>query len=477
MKKSFILFAVLLIMVATGCSGSDRTVPTTEPPSSKKAITAFSFTSPAATGVITEASHTIAITVPFGTVVTALVPTIIHTGSSISPATGVANNFTSPVTYTVTAADATKQPYTITVTVAAPLASLPKTGQTLCYNSDGYVRDCSTNTGQDGYLQKGVTWPSPRFTDNGDLTITDKLTGLMWTKNGNAPGPVACTPGVAKTWQGALDYVTCLNANNYLSHSDWRLPNRIELLSPINYGPPNPATWLIEQGFSDVYYYYWSSTTYAPDAKYAWQVVMYSGQVSFSYKDGINGNVWPVRTGQLGTVNLPKTGHTVCYNNTAVIACTNTGQDGDLQKGVTWPSPRFADHGDLTITDNLTGLMWTKDGNAPGPVACSPGVTKIWQEALDYVACLNANNYLLHSDWRLPNVNEMESVVHSGQSHPDTWLIAQGFSNVQANSYVSSSTYLRNEVNAWNVWMEDGGFFGDDKDSSHYYVWPVRAGQ
>ena len=83
-----------------------------------KAITAFNFTTPAVTGTITEASHAIALTVPYGTSVTALVPTIIITGASVSPASGTAQNFTSPVTYTVTAADSTTQAYMVTVTVA-----------------------------------------------------------------------------------------------------------------------------------------------------------------------------------------------------------------------------------------------------------------------------------------------------------------------------------------------------------------------
>ncbi len=87
-----------------------------------KAITAFSFTSPVATGTINETNHTIAVTVPYGTNVTALVPTITHIGASISPASGVARNFTSPVTYTVTAADALTQSYVVTVTIAAPKA-------------------------------------------------------------------------------------------------------------------------------------------------------------------------------------------------------------------------------------------------------------------------------------------------------------------------------------------------------------------
>ncbi len=94
------------------------TVTVAPPPSSAKAITAFSFASPAATGVINEALHTIAVSVPYGTNVSALVPSITITGASVSPLSGAAQNFTSPVTYTVTAADASTQAYVVTVTVA-----------------------------------------------------------------------------------------------------------------------------------------------------------------------------------------------------------------------------------------------------------------------------------------------------------------------------------------------------------------------
>ena len=62
--------------------------------------------------------------------------------------------------------------------------SLPKTGQTTCWDTIGNVIPCP-GTGQDGEIQAGVAWPSPRFNDNGNGTVTDKLTGLMWTQNAN----------------------------------------------------------------------------------------------------------------------------------------------------------------------------------------------------------------------------------------------------------------------------------------------------
>jgi uncharacterized repeat protein (TIGR02543 family) len=82
-----------------------------------KAITGFSFASPAATGTITEGTKTIAVTAPYGTALTSLTPTITITGTSISPASGTAQNFTGPVPYTVQAGDGSTQVYTVTVIV------------------------------------------------------------------------------------------------------------------------------------------------------------------------------------------------------------------------------------------------------------------------------------------------------------------------------------------------------------------------
>ena len=159
-----------------------------------------------------------------------------------------------------------------------------------------------------------------------------------------------------------------------------------------------------------------------------------------------------------GAVELPKTGQTATYF---------TGDDGDLEIGVAWPDPRFtvgtgaeAD----CVTDNLTGLMWVKKPDS---------TTRTWTDALTY-----ANNLTLcdHTDWRLPNVNELESLIHAGLSNIATWLNAQGFSNVQPNWYWSSTTSAYQTDSAWFVNMWDGNVSYHNKGSS-YLVWPVRAGQ
>jgi hypothetical protein len=160
-----------------------------------------------------------------------------------------------------------------------------KTGQTKCYDTAGVEVPCA-GTGQDGEIQAGVAWPNPRFSVNGDC-VTDNLTGLMWTKNASLTG--------SKTWQGALDYANSLTLCGY---SDWRLSNRKELISLIDFSKYNPA---LPTGhpFTNVQTYYWSSTTYADNTANAWFVDMWKGFVYFYNKGGYNYNfyIWPVRGG------------------------------------------------------------------------------------------------------------------------------------------------------------------------------------
>jgi Protein of unknown function (DUF1566) len=191
---------------------------------------------------------------------------------------------------------------------AAP-ADVPQTGQVTSY-------DTNTMPADDGAMQKGVAWPKPRFTSMSSgtgIVVTDNLSGLMWTADAGTPtfaGTTStCTAGIALYWQWALDYVACLNENNYLNHSDWRLPNVNELESLVHAeyarettcggACPTNADWLNTQGFSNVYPgYYWSSTTYAADAGYAWSVDMYRGGVSRNYPKTCYFYAWPVRAGQ-----------------------------------------------------------------------------------------------------------------------------------------------------------------------------------
>lgn len=184
-----------------------------------------------------------------------------------------------------------------------------------------------------------------------------------------------------------------------------------------------------------------------------------------------------------GTIQLPCTGQTTCYDSFgAEINCAGSGQDGEIQQGVPWPNPRFTDNVDGTITDNLTGLMWAKDAGTPTVETCVGG-GKTWEEGLIYIECLNSHNYLGHSDWRLPNINEMESLVNSGTTNSATWLESQGFVNVWfalndvIHSYPSSTSFPRGPTNTIMSVILDGTITIGTKFAISWLAWPVRLGQ
>ena len=108
--------------------------------------------------------------------------------------------------------------------------------------------------------------------------------------------------------------------------------------------------------------------------------------------------------------------------------------------GVAWPSPRFTVNAG-TVVDNLTGLIWAQDGNLM--VTRDPGYdynsnpydgAVLYYRALNYVTKLNDEGYLGYNDWRLPNVNEMNSLINANEPHNETWLNSQGFINAIARS-------------------------------------------
>jgi hypothetical protein len=352
---------------------------------------------------------------------------------------------------------------------ATPPAPVPQTGQTLCYEAMGTAVIGCAGTGQDGDTRTGVGWPDRRFAENGEQTIVDRLTGLVWTRDANpAGGP--------RTWQEALGYINTLNRGNHLGRSDWRLPNVNELESLVN-KQSNLAEWLQAQGLRNLQVdYYWTSTSYASYPRYAWSVDIYGGIVAGHDKADVY-FVWPVRRGEPGAVSLPQTGQTACYDRSGTaVACAGTGQDGESQAGVAWPSPRFVENADGTMSDRLTGLAWSREGLAAGPDACLPGVPKTLRDALQFVACLNASGYLGRNDWRVPNRNELATLLHRGQADSAAWLNTLGFSRVQSAGHWSSSTFVYAVQNGWGVNLHDGAVTTCPKDHD-LNVWPVRGGE
>ena len=188
-------------------------------------------------------------------------------------------------------------------------APVPRTGQTSTV-------PFPAETGSDGYHQRGVAWPNPRFTDNANGTVTDKLTGLIWLRNANCTDTVG---GINKS-SGTLSWLMALTWSNNLAAGhcgltdgstagQWRLPNLREMQSLIHYGftvPALPNTsglgkWTEGNPFAGVQsLYHWSCTTYTNSATggHAYRVGLLDGIVDQGNKSSDTHYVWPVRGGQ-----------------------------------------------------------------------------------------------------------------------------------------------------------------------------------
>lgn len=119
-----------------------------------------------------------------------------------------------------------------------------------------------------------------RFVDNGNETVTDTQTGLMWTKHANPFGRLK--------WNDAM--YTC-SSFSISGISGWRLPSRDELVAIFHaLKDGHPFTG----GQSS---YYWSSSTCADGTDFAWIVVMDNGGV-FTVVKSFTAHVWPVRAAQ-----------------------------------------------------------------------------------------------------------------------------------------------------------------------------------
>lgn len=294
-------------------------------------------------------------------------------------------------------------------------AALPKTGQTVSYL-----------VGDDGNLECGTAWPEPRFINHNDGTITDRLTGLMWER-----APL----DTGRAWTAAVDYCNNLEL---AGHSDWRLPNRTELMSLFHFGVDQPYSWLAGQGFGALSHEpYWSGTRCGEDPEQAWTVSLtsYLGNVQRSDK-GYENHAMAVRTTSPGVIGLPRTGQD---------RTDKPGDDGSLQQGLDWPAPRFTDNGDGTITDELTGLMWQRS-----PVADK----KTWENAIGYCNGLYLTGQF---DWRLPNVLELASLYNARRDDNHAWLNDQGFVGVQNEIYCSSTSLSADHDHQEYAWMMNAG--------------------
>ncbi len=251
---------------------------------------------------------------------------------------------TTTLTYTPIAGSAAGNRLAAYGMAAASQVKLPDTSQTL---------DTTATFGEDA----DYTINPQTFTDNGNGTITDSVTGLMWQKTDNGES----------TWDTAVTNAAGIATGGF---TDWRLPTPSELFSIFNHNNGNPAL----------------NPTYFPNnsvgaADYWWTSDIYGSSTT---------NVWCSNAGG-GLGGKPKSetisaGGVLRYSARYVRGAKPTN------------GHNYLNNGDGTITDLDMGLMWTQ----------LPGASTTWDAALSYAENLSLGGF---SDWRLPNVKELQTLT------------------------------------------------------------------
>lgn len=191
---------------------------------------------------------------------------------------------------------------------------------------------------------------------------------------------------------------------------------------------------------------------------------------------------WPKDAVQLAPV--PFTGQTRCFREGSGEACAGTGEDGENLPGVHWPTPRFSRQGDV-VTDHLTGLVWSWDVNVASTLGGSDDDgRRTWEEALSFVKDLNAQSYAGYDDWRLPNANELLSLIDWRVAAVDGSppLAEFDFSQSSGSAYWTSTTIpleYGNRKNSWTyvVFFQPGHWrlYAGHRNHVKRHVWPVRG--
>lgn len=347
------------------------------------------------------------------------------------------------------------------------VASIARTGQSASYAS-----------GDDFAVKAGVAWPTTRFADNSDGTVTDHLTGLVWLKNAGCFNPTS--------WAAALTAANQL-ASGACGLTDgstagkWRMPNVNELESLIDVSRANPAVSSAHP-FANINLSnaYWSSTTYTASVANAMAIRFTDGR----WINGIDGafnndkamsnnSLWAVKSGAAGTVQLLATG---VYDSQGG-GSFGTGDDASLQIGAPLPSPRFIDKGDGTIADTATGLIWLKQADC---------IKQSWSNAIASVNALASGRCGLTDgssagQWRMPNRSEMLSLSDRAPTFPQaSYLNGQYqasstttgpiiFNNfIVSDYYWTSTTDAADIMQAWTIYSCDFGVYNIAKTELHY---------
>ena len=262
------------------------------------------------------------------------------------------------------------------------------TAQDRCFDNAGEDISCPVQGaalyGQDAQYS-GV---QPSYTDNGDKTITDNNTGMMWQKTPNYDH---------KSYDDAIGYC---ESSTTASYTDWRLPTIKELYSLADFrgeivNPENESanTPYIDTQYFDFQYdkrmayigQYWSITKYTQGPVHNTQNV--DAAFGYNFADG--------------HIKAYETGYKFGTNSKSIRAPGNFVRCVRGEENV-YGVNDFVSNSDGTVIDKATGLMWQ---------SADDGTRRNWQDSLAYAESAKVAGY---SDWRMPNIKELQSIVKYG---------------------------------------------------------------
>ena len=258
---------------------------------------------------------------------------------------------------------------------------------------------------------------NPRsYSDLGNGIIQDNVTGLEWQQVPNT---------TYKTWTSAFTYCeTLIFPPGNDNHADWRLPTVQELATLIDYNRSNPAIDPLFGMTENTRY--WTADVRVQNIAYAWWIDFDYGWINS--EDQTTSSTLPVRA-----VRGPSYG----------------------------PLTGFFVNGDGTVSDPDTGLMWQpcNAGETWNGAQCNGSVlVGPWDTAVDYIENLNNTSYLGYADWRMPTINELQSLLDYSRYNP-----ASTFPDTEFAYWSSTGLAGYAADNAWGVVLDDGSVTAFDK--------------